>query len=146
MDVVCEGSQTVTYSPPLTNTPQQITTQRNVNLSCTSLLTAISSGNGSSVFPETTSCLLSVTPPNTVSTFTYNWNTGQSSTVTFSSNTVVHAANGTTTVTALGSITSGYGQGALATRVVVSPALSLTACATTGITQQTGITTLTLLI
>lgn len=94
------------------------------------------------VFPA--NCLVSLTPLGT-STFTYHWNTGQSSTVTFNNTTVVRAANGTSEVTSTGAVTAGLGQGSAVVKVVVLPQPSLTACATTGVESLTGPATLSIL-
>ncbi|MEU1630199.1 hypothetical protein ABZ746_33865 [Streptomyces sp. NPDC020096] len=75
---------------------------------------------------------------------TYWWNNGKSSTITFKVTNVVRAANGTTTVTSLGAVTDGLGKGSVATRVVVLPALSLTACDTTGVEQEVGLASLSI--
>ncbi|MGW4901404.1 hypothetical protein ACWEO9_12180 [Streptomyces albidoflavus] len=138
------GSQTTTYSPPITNTPQNTTASINESYGCASPLVGVSSGTGSTSILENASCLLTVQPAGT-DTLTYHWNTGQSSTITFNLTNVVRAANGTTTVTSLGSVSSGLGQGSTATRIVVLPALSLTACATTGVSSETGTATLAII-
>jgi hypothetical protein len=126
----------------MTNTVQNVAVTSTENFSCTSLLTAVSSGAGSKTSTYSLSCLLALQPPNNTSTHTYAWNTGQSSTVTYTSSTVVVAANNTEVITSLGSVTSGLGQGDLVTRVVVLPSLSLTACSTTGVSATTGVATL----
>lgn len=140
--IVCAlGSQSNTYSPPLTNTPQALTAHVTENYSCTSLFTPVSSASGSATIEFNAGCLLTALPL-VSDELTYTWSTGQSSTILFNNTTEVRAANGTATITSLGSVTSGLGQGSIATRVVVLPALSLTACATTGISAQTGTATL----
>ncbi|GAA3021073.1 hypothetical protein [Streptomyces fulvorobeus] len=144
--IVCAvGSQTTNYSPPLTNAPRQTTAASTENYGCTSLFTGVSSATGTHTATSEQSCLLTVVPPTNTSTRTYTWNTGQSSTITFVSSTVVTAADGTTTITSLGSVTTGLGQGSAAVRVVVQPQLSLTACATTGLNTVNGIATLNIL-
>lgn len=106
--------------------------------SCVSSTTAVSSGTSTFSRHREVSCLLALTPPNTVTSDTYHWNTGQTSTVTYDSTTAVRAADGTTTVTAVGEVTDGLGQGSTATEVVVEPQLSPTACATTGLEDTNG--------
>lgn len=139
VDIVCAvGSEHVTYDPPLTNTLRTTNVKNEGEFSCTSLTTGVSSGTSTFSVVRDVSCLLALTPPNTVTSQTFVWNTGQSSTVTYPSTTVVRAANGTTVATAVGSITSGYGQGSSVTKVVVQPQLSLTACATTGLEAING--------
>ncbi|TRV71726.1 hypothetical protein FKN01_31420 [Streptomyces sp. 130] len=145
-DLVCTGSQTAHFSPPLTNTPTTVTATVQENYNCLSLLSPISSGSGgyTAVRPDN-SCLLSLSPLGT-SQVTYGWNTGQTSTVTFNNTNVIRAANGTTTTISTGAVTSGYSTGSLVTRELVAPALSLTACATTGVSDSTGVATLTVLL
>lgn len=144
-DLTCAvGSQTADYSPALTNTPTQTTASISETYSCTSLLTGVTSGTGSETVSEQASCLLTVAPDVT-DTFVYQWNTGQSSTVTFSTTSVVRAVDGTATITSVGSVTAGLGLGSAATRVVVLPSLDLAACASTGIATQTGTAALAIL-
>ncbi|WP_181797607.1 hypothetical protein [Streptomyces sp. WELS2] len=76
---------------------------------------------------------------------TYVWNTGDSSTITFSNTDVVKAADGTSTVTATGAVTAGLGQGSSAVKVIVLPQLSPTACAASGVSSITGPATLSIL-
>ncbi|MDP9073974.1 MAG: hypothetical protein M3N98_07335 [Actinomycetota bacterium] len=83
--------------------------------------------------------------PAVIDVITYRWNTGKSSTITFDRTTVARAADGTTTVTALGTVSKGLAKGSIATRVVVLPAIDLTACATMGLAAQTGTATLEVL-
>ncbi|WP_211589090.1 hypothetical protein, partial [Allorhizocola rhizosphaerae] len=91
------------------------------------------------------SCLVAAGLPTDV--FTYRWNTGKTSTVTYTVTTVVRLANGTTNVTSTGPITAGVFQGKTAVREVILPALSITQCLSPpGLTRQTGIATLTFLL
>lgn len=137
--IICAvGSQTATYSPALTNDSKPTHVHITENYDCTSPLTGVSSASGSADIFEDASCLITAQPGLT-DIVTYQWNTGQSSIVTYSVTNVVRAANGTTTVTSVGAVTSGLGQGSTATRIVVLPALSLTACSTTGLAAQTGV-------
>ncbi|GAA2118594.1 hypothetical protein GCM10009759_66010 [Kitasatospora saccharophila] len=145
VDITCAvGSQTASYSPAMTNTTQPTSASITENYSCTSLSTAVSSGSTSAVFAEDAGCLLTAQPAHTAVT-TYTWDTSATSTITFTVSNVVRAVDGTTTVTSLGSVTAGLGQGSLATRVIVLPALSLTACAGAGVSSQTGTATLSIL-
>ncbi|MFS0696052.1 hypothetical protein [Streptomyces nitrosporeus] len=143
VDITClAGSSNVTYDPPLTNTLRDTNTTVTNNFSCTSLLTGVSSGTATATRVQELSCLLALTPPTATSSDTYTWNTGQTSTATYVSTTVVRAVDGTATVTAVGSITSGLGQGSSASKIVVIPQLSLTACATTGLEETNGVANL----
>ncbi|MFH9660189.1 hypothetical protein ACH4NF_19130 [Streptomyces sp. NPDC017248] len=58
--------------------------------------------------------------------------------MTYVGTTAARAAGGSAVVTALGSVTSGFGQGSAVTKFVVEPQLSLTACATTGLQSTNG--------
>ncbi|MGW0931411.1 hypothetical protein [Streptomyces sp. NPDC002644] len=143
VDIVCEGNETSTYSPPLTNTPQTTGVQSTENYTCSSLLTGVSSGTSSVTISGTYSCVLSLQP--FTATSTYHWNTGQTSTAEYGV-TLARAADGTTTVTAIGTVTAGLGQGAAFTNVIVKPALDLTACSGSGLSQLTGPAVLTMLL
>ncbi|MGW6395296.1 hypothetical protein ACWFR1_33455 [Streptomyces sp. NPDC055103] len=144
VDIVCAlGSQSNTYTPPMTNTPQLLTAHVSENCSCGSVLTPVSSASGTATIEFTAGCLVT-TLPLVSDELTYTWNTGQSSVVLFNNTTEVRAANGTATITSVGTVTAGLGQGSVATRVVVLPALSATACATTGVSAQTGTASLTI--
>ncbi|MFC4907392.1 hypothetical protein [Actinomadura gamaensis] len=143
VDIDCPvGTITSTFSPPLTNTTRPVTTSISEHFDCTSVLGDISSGTRTSSHTTNTSCLLAAQPPTTPEVNTYTWNTGQTSTMTYVSDTAVRAADGTVTVTKVGSVTSGLGAGEAATAVIEQPSLSLTACATTGVSSQTGTSTL----
>ncbi|MEU4742806.1 hypothetical protein AB0G02_20405 [Actinosynnema sp. NPDC023658] len=144
--IVCAvGSQRTDYTPPLTNTTRDTAVSSTENYSCTSLLTGVSSATGTTANGGEQSCLLALVPPTDTSIRTYQWNTGQSSTIAFFTNTVATLANGTTVITSVGSVSSGLGQGSAVTRVVAQPSLSLTACATTGINTLNGNATLEIL-
>lgn len=145
VSIVCAvGSQTNTYTPPITNTPQPVTIDFTENYNCTSLLTSVTSGTGAYTASTTASCGLTLDGPYSY-TETYTWSTGQSSTVTYTTGETVRAANGTTTVTSTGTVTAGLGLGSTVTHVVVEPALSVTACAGAGISNLTGVATLAIL-
>ncbi|MER5629126.1 hypothetical protein [Streptomyces nitrosporeus] len=143
-DITCLGSTTENYNPALTNTTQVVSASFTENYSCTSLTTSVSSGNTSSARVGTQNCLLSSTPSG-VEIVTYVWNNQSASTVTFDDVNVIRAVNGTATITSTGSVVSGLGVGSSAVRVIVIPQLSLTACATTGVSSATGTATLSIL-
>jgi hypothetical protein len=146
VDITCPlGAYTTNISPPLTNTQRPTTFDSTENLSCTSLLSGVSSGTTHRTSTIDLSCLLFLQPPTAQQTVTYSWNTGQSSTVTYVSYTIAMAANGTRAITKVGAVTQGLGIGEIATEVLVIPSLSLNACATTGISTQTGDATLAIL-
>ncbi|MDX3489097.1 hypothetical protein [Streptomyces sp. ID05-18] len=77
---------------------------------CTFLLPSVTSGTGAYTASTTASCGLTLDGPYSY-TETYTWNTGQSSTVTYTTGETVRAANGTTTVTSIGTVTVGLGAG-----------------------------------
>ncbi|MER5633768.1 hypothetical protein [Streptomyces nitrosporeus] len=138
------GNTTETYNPPLTNTTQVVATSFVENYSCTSLTSSVSSGSASGGRVLSQNCLLTATPGG-VEVVTYVWNNQTGSTVVYDNVSVVRAANGTATITSTGTVASGYAVSDTATRVVVIPQLSLTACATTGVSSATGTTALTFL-
>lgn len=143
VDIICAvGSEQASYDPPLTNELRTTNVTVTNHLSCTSLTTGVSSGSSTTSRTREVSCLIALTPPNTVTSETYTWNTGKRSTITYVSTTVARAANGTTVVTAVGSVTSGLGQGSSVTKVATAPQLSVTACATTGLEHIDGIASL----
>jgi hypothetical protein len=120
--IVCApGGTTAHYSPPLTPVSRSTTVHIQDDYSCTSLLApGVSSGSGSCTWTQDSSCSLTVGAGGT-QTVVYRWSTGRSSTVEFTSHTVVRAADGTATATALGAVTAGLGRGEPAVRVVVAP-------------------------
>ncbi|MFF4948270.1 hypothetical protein ACWC2K_17745 [Streptomyces chattanoogensis] len=138
----CTGTQTVTYKPSLTNTPKP--TQVKITEIYTSCVNAegIRSGTGSFSLTETASCTSINNPLGTQDSPAYTWNTGDKSGVLFKVTSVDRLANGTTQVTAVGKVTSGYGEGSAATRTVTLPTLNATACQA-GVPQQSGPATLT---
>ncbi|MEU9120173.1 hypothetical protein AB0C96_09975 [Streptomyces sp. NPDC048506] len=143
--LTCTGTQTVTYHPPLTNTPTSTTVEiRETYTSC--LDTAgIASGTGSFSLTETASCTSVNDPLGPPDRPVYDWNTHQKSGVTFTVTSVDRLGNGTTQVTAAGTVSSGFGEGSKAIRTATLPDLSLAACAGSGVRQQSGPATLTLL-
>ncbi|KPC61536.1 hypothetical protein [Streptomyces chattanoogensis] len=138
----CTGTQTVTYKPPLTDTPKSTkVTITEVYTSCVNV-DGIRSGTGSFSLTETASCTSINNPLGAQDSPTYTWNTGDTSGVLFKVTSVDRLANGTTQVTAVGKVTNGYGQGNTATRTVTLPTLNATACRA-GVPQQSGPATLT---
>lgn len=141
--VVCGGSQTTTYSPGLTNTPQ--TVQRsgtNIHTPCVSTLPPLTfSGSTSFTSTASLSCL-SLTAANT-GTDLITWSTGRTS--TFAYNRTVTVVQGQTVVTLTGSITAGDFTGATAVETITSVNLDLAACSTPqGITSTYGVSELTI--
>lgn len=140
-DITClTGSRNTIYSPPLTYTPTATSLAISEHFSCVSLLSGVSSGSATfSASAPSTSCLASVQSPLTSISVTYNWNNASSSTVTFASSTALRAADGTVTVTSIGTVTAGLGSGGLATKVTVEPNLNLTACLNGGLSETNSV-------
>ncbi|WP_326919838.1 hypothetical protein [Actinophytocola sp.] len=134
--VHCEGSFTVTYDPPLTNTPRltDVTFHNDLD-SC--LTGGVTSGDASGEFSAIRSCTTLDLPPHPATT-TFSWNTGASSTIAFSLSTVDRLVNGTTVVTSYGTVSQGFDQGAQAIHTAVQPQLNPIACASSGVAQLTG--------
>lgn len=141
--VTCTGTQTTTFSPGLTNTPQTVVRAgQNIHSPCISTqLPFTMSGLVTFTSTSTLSCT-SLTTANT-GTDIIAWSTGRTS--TFDYNRTVTTAGGQTVVTLTGSITAGDFTGAAAVETIVSPALDLSACATPqGITSTYGVSELTI--
>lgn len=144
--IVCTGTATVDYSPPLGPLPRQTTQGVTEKLgtagggSCTGPFAA---GSAYTVFDQEVSCLAQGLGDTLVqNVVTYHWQGGQTSTVTYPVTTVVHAAN-QEIVTSTGTVTAGYGLGAISERIAVYPSLSVLDCLGSNVTQQTGLLTLT---
>ncbi|GGU97466.1 hypothetical protein GCM10010211_75960 [Streptomyces albospinus] len=139
----CTGTQTVTYDPPLTDTAKSTkVTITEVYTSCKDTA-GITSGKGTLQLTETASCTSLNNPLGTQDQPTYQWNNDKKSTVLFKVTSVDRLGNGTSQVTAAGTVTDGFGKGSAATRTVTLPDLSLTACEGKGVPGQSGPATLT---
>ncbi|MBW4569865.1 MAG: hypothetical protein KME31_18125 [Tolypothrix carrinoi HA7290-LM1] len=136
LELTCTGSQTTTYSPGLQLTPQPTNlTIQGAATTCTSLTdSSVKSGTYTATGQVTNSCLLS--SPTPAFDLTINWNNGQSSTISFTSNTVLSPL-ATTQVVSTGQVTSGLFQGAMATSSVTVVTPQATQCLSPG-----GVTTL----
>jgi hypothetical protein len=132
LDATCTGAQQITYSPGLQLIPRTVTTTGATSYSCQ--LSVVSSGSSGFSITDSRGCLSAV-PAAAVETVT--WNTGQQSTLTMTATVVT--AGGITTVTKVGTVTSGLFAGDSVVVVVVGPALSgLLDCLTSqGLTQTT---------
>lgn len=127
LDVTCTGSQTSTYSPPLTLTPRASTTTASTQYGpCVSLSQpGITSGSRTaSIFYPSRSCLDLL--DSQAITFTIKWNTGQTSTI--SANTTTSVVGATLTVTITGTVTSGLFTGDSVVQVNEGPATDVTLC------------------
>ncbi|WP_162906949.1 hypothetical protein [Allorhizocola rhizosphaerae] len=132
----CEGYFTVTYDPPLTNTPTQTTVTYHNDLDYC-LAGGVTRGDASGIFTGVRSCTALDLPPHPA-TNTYRWNTGASSTIGFSHSTVDRLGNGTTLVASYGTVTHGLNQGANAIHTAIQPQLDPIACAGAGVAHLTG--------
>jgi len=131
----CTGASTVAYSPPLTNTPQTVGWTESDTYACTSTDTTLTSGTSvNHVTAAGSSCVSGSAFPYT--TYTINWNNGQSSTISATVTDVILA--GIETLTATGTVTSGEFTGGTVVIVWVYTVPNPLLCLTTGITNQTG--------
>ncbi len=136
----CVGTETVTFAPPLTNTPTLTHVHFAIDLDLC-LTGGVTTGDSEGDFQVTANCTtVDLLPP--AFTDTYQWNTTASSTVTYTA-PVETVVNGSLVVTDTGNVTSGFDHGALANETTTLPEPSLTACATTGVPQLNGPYTLT---
>lgn len=135
------GTETTTYSPPVTLTPQtvHINTVRQLG-PCLSPNSAITTGTMNISFDATRSCLTVASP--STATLTINWNTGQSSTLLV--NYVNNNAAGQIVSVGTGAVTSGLFAGDSAVIVNTGPTLDTLQCALNGIESRTGTFTLEL--
>ncbi|WP_253763057.1 hypothetical protein [Hamadaea flava] len=145
--IVCTGSVTVHYSPPLGPLPQQTTQQVAERLgstgggACTGPFTG---GAADTTFVQQVGCLAQGLGDTLVeNVVTYHWNGGGTSTITYPVTTVVHAAN-QLIVTSTGTVTDGYAEGALSERVAAYPDLDVLSCLGSSVAQQTGTLTVTI--
>jgi hypothetical protein len=138
--VNCLGTETLTFTPPLTNTstPTQIHFAIDLDLCLTG---GVSSGVSEGAFQASADCTaLNVLPP--AFTDTYHWNTKATSAATYTA-PVETTVNGSVVVSDTGTVTSGFDQGAVANETTTLPEPNLTACPTTGVAQLNGPYTLT---
>jgi hypothetical protein len=129
LDVSCipPSSETSTYSPPLTDTPQADTITHIssygpcVSLSEPSLTSGTVHTVGHNAALSCADLLVSF-----VNTFTINWNNGQTSTV--SGNAVTNIEDGVLTITTTGTVTSGLFAGDTVVEQVTGTSNPLSLC------------------
>ncbi|MCO5967495.1 hypothetical protein [Actinoallomurus soli] len=142
LDQVCALSEVVTYSPPLTTTPQTVTfTVSGQLFDCTSSSAPTGYYAESGTAPNATcTSVLSAGSGTRV----FHWNNSAIAPSTFSYNRVVSRVNGNIVVVALGAITSGTftSDPAKSTGTGLEP--DLTACGSTGVSQLTDVGTVTI--
>jgi hypothetical protein len=143
--ILCTGSVTVHYSPPLGPLPRSTDQQVAERLGaaggggCTG---PFASGAADTAFVQQVSCLAQGLGDTLVTNIvTYHWSGGASSTITYPVTTVAHVAN-QLIVTSTGTVTSGYGQGSLSERIAVYADLDLVSCLSSSVSQQTGTLTI----
>jgi hypothetical protein len=146
--IVCTGAVTVDYSPalgPLPKLTEQTVTEElgtDGGGSCTG---PFAGGTAVTTFEQQVGCLLQGLGDTLVdNVVTYHWQGGQSSTITYSVTTVAHAV-GQLIVTSTGTVTDGYGEGALSERIAVYPDLDVLSCLTSHVDQQTGTITVAII-
>jgi hypothetical protein len=134
LDVVCLGTETVTYEPGLSLTPQTVNvTVRGILAPCTSSDPDITSGTYTQHFTTTLSCVTVLA--GLAATRSFEWSDDQSS--SFSYNRAINNVAGQTTVTFTGTIVSGKFAGDTAIEQVVFVTPNILQCLTTS-----GLTTL----
>lgn len=135
-DLICTGTDTSTYSPPLTNTSRSETISNFANLTYCEVHSdsGITAGTDSSTITIVTSCTTLSFPAHTTS---YVWDNGQMSVVNYTT-TIVTRVNGTIQVQAIGKVVSGGFVGDNATETATLPALDLLECAGSGVPSLTG--------
>jgi hypothetical protein len=137
--LVCAGTETATFSPPLTNTMQltNVSVTEDVSL-C--LLGGVTSGTASAAFQVPASCTGETFGPVTL---TYDWAGGQTSTVDYTTASITRLADGSDLAVGVGTVTAGLDQGAVAQDEIIEPALNPLACAGAGVPGVSGPETLT---
>jgi hypothetical protein len=141
----CTASSQATFSPGLQLLPttQDIAFNAGYSNCVTPGHPEITSGVRSGTFTGPRGCL-SILPPSASGTFVVTWNTGQTSTVTFTQ--TGQDVAGQTVLTATGTVTSGLFLGASFTEVLTQASLDLTACLIPpGVQSQSGVGTLVVL-
>jgi hypothetical protein len=135
-DLVCTVSSTVSYSPGITLTSSTQTITWSVQYSgCTSTTGAtVAVGSRGGNTTRARSCL-AVQPPFD-GPFTITWD--DSTTSVIDGEGQAEDVGGQTVYTITGTVTSGRFAGDLIVEVVTQSSLNLLACATTGVTSQTG--------
>lgn len=139
--VECVGTEQVTITPGATFVDRHLAITTDGRLgTCLDGAGEVASGSYGekfSIFAGCTNLFDGFT-----STRVLKWNTGDTSTYEYTGSSNVVAGQITTTAT--GTITSGRFAGRSAVQVIVLPTPSVLKCLTTGITETTGLTTLTI--
>jgi len=140
----CTGTHNAQWSPGVTNTPQLITVSTQSQWTCVQLqLPLLINASSTNQFTAQFACesLLAPAP----ATWTITWGDGATSTFAFTAS--VNAVNGNLVITAPGKITAGRYANASATATFILQDLADTLsnlCNTTGVTNASGASTLTI--
>lgn len=126
IDIKCDGSNVITFTPPLTLVNQPTTVNRTTKYNPCSSPTApaVTSGLESRTFTLGDDCTM-VLASGTVN-FTITWNTGQ--TTTFTANRTASISGTTLTVTFTGTVTAGLFAGSSVRQVFTGSAVDLINC------------------
>ncbi|WP_059006503.1 hypothetical protein [Streptomyces specialis] len=139
--LVCQGTVTVTYDPPLTYVPKPTTVSGREDFVCAG--GGVTGGFAADTYQTTAGC--TSLRLFTVSTTTYHWDTGQTSQATYTITAIERLLNGTVLVTEQGTVTSGLHAGRTAIYQMVLPQLDLLACLGAGVGHLSGTEVLTFL-
>ncbi|MFD8276200.1 hypothetical protein [Streptomyces flaveolus] len=140
--VTCAGTQTISYSPGLTNSPRTVTVQGTNNLGpCVAPNTTITAGTISFGSTGSYSCQGLLSSTSEVNVVQWSDNTTSTLQVT----RTVTKVNGQLVNTFTGSVTAGTFQGASVVWTITNVNLALLACETeAGLTSLTGVDVFTL--
>ena len=127
LDVTCGGSQTTSYTPALTQTPQSVTVSASTQYGpCTSTsVPTLTSGSRSGNFNYSSFSCLNLLQSAAV-TYTITWNTGQQSTI--SGSTTVNTVGGVITVIVTGNVTAGLFAGDSVVQTATGASTDITLC------------------
>ncbi|MFI9005860.1 hypothetical protein ACIGNX_01335 [Actinosynnema sp. NPDC053489] len=139
LDVTCTppGSETTTYTPPLTTAPQAVTISSSTQYGpCASLSNpAITSGTRSRTTSDPEQTCLDLLDTGS-STYTITWNTGQ--TTTISANRTATVVGAALVITFTGTVTSGLFTGSTVVQTNTGPSADVLLC-TAGLGTVPGI-------
>ncbi|MGW7446956.1 hypothetical protein [Kitasatospora sp. NPDC054795] len=148
VSVTCTGQSTITYSPPVTDTPQplQITADGKLGSeaplgTCTAIGATLTGASYHEQF-QTPAQSCNSTVGTQSGTRVYTWDDSETS--TFSYTTVLVRVGGQSASLRSGTITSGRFSGLTAQELTIVPVLDPLLCATTGVPSATSQTTLTI--
>ena len=141
---VCTGADTGHYSPAMTLTSQTGTVTYTDTFSCTSNDPGAATGSTGGTFTGTYSCTTQQSPAGSSGTATFTWADSTTSTFSYTDVNGALLVGGSYIDTLTGTMTTGKFAGATVTEVIASPTLSVLQCLTTGVSDLTGVATLTI--